>query len=48
MSSIPESRGVNIERRGFELLDQLLGVGDEVPDQTAEKIVGVVQLMQTV
>jgi hypothetical protein len=48
MSSIPESRGVGIERRGFELFDQLLGVRDEVPDQAAEEIVGVVQLMQTV
>jgi hypothetical protein len=48
MSSIPESRGVGIERRRFELLDQLLGVGDEVPDQAVEETVGVIQLMQTI
>ena len=48
MSSIPKSRGVGVERRCFELLDQLLGVGDEVPDQAVEETVGVIQLMQTI
>ena len=44
MSSIPKGRGVAIQRRGFELLNQPLGVGDEVPDQVAQEIVAIVQL----
>jgi hypothetical protein len=44
MSSIPKSRGVAVQRRGFELLDQLLSIGNEIPDQATEKIVAIVQL----
>jgi hypothetical protein len=44
MSSIPKGRGVDIERRGFELLDQLLGIDDEIADQTPEEIIRVIQL----
>ena len=48
MSSIPESRGVALERRGFELLDQLLSIGDELTDQSTKKVVAVIQLTQPV
>jgi hypothetical protein len=44
MSSIPKRRGVDVERRGFELLDQLLGIGDEIADQTIEETIRVIQL----
>jgi hypothetical protein len=44
MSSIPKSRGVAVQCRGFELLDQLLGIGDEVPDQAVQEIVLIIQL----
>ena len=44
MRSISKRCGVAVQRRGFELLDQLLGVGDEVSDQAAEEIVVVIQL----
>jgi hypothetical protein len=44
MSALSKRRGVAVQRRGFELFNQLLGVGDEVPDQAAEEIVAMVQL----
>ena len=44
MRAIAKGRGVAVQRRGFELVDQLLGVGDEVSDQAAEEIVVIVQL----
>ena len=44
MGPISKSCGVAVQRRSFELLDQLLGIGDEVADQAAEEIVVIVQL----
>jgi hypothetical protein len=44
MSALSKRRGIAVQRRGSELLNQLLGVGDEVPDQAAEEIVAIVQL----
>ena len=35
MSSISKSRGAAVQRRGFDFLDQLLSIGNEIPDQTA-------------
>ena len=42
MGPISKSCGVVVQRRSFELLDQLLGVRDEVSDQAAEEIIVIV------
>ena len=48
MSPISKRRGVDVQRRGFELLDQLFSIGDEVADQVSDEIVAVIQLAQPV
>jgi hypothetical protein len=44
MRAIAKHGGVVGEGRGFELVDQLLGIGDEVQDQAAEKIILTIEL----
>jgi hypothetical protein len=48
MGSISESRGVGGQRRGFELLDQLFSIDDEVADQAFQEIVAGIQLAQPI
>jgi hypothetical protein len=48
MGSISKSRGVGGQRRGFELLDQLFGIDDEVAHQVIQKIVTGIQLAQAI